>query len=142
MSKVNVDKGLIGNELIENKINKLREDFTDESLSEVLSIIRKRMIDNGQFVVGVDVASNNSPGMSLKTVKYNGAKWFIAYTSFDEELKGKGGVMSCFLADISQVLNITMKSDSIEGLILNPHGNILTLNKSVIEVIIGDVLMK
>ena len=131
------DKGLIGNDVIEKNIDELRKQFTDENLAVVLSSIRQRMMDKGQFVVGVSVADVNSTNLSLKTVNYNGGKWFIAFTSFDEELKGKSGVMSGFLADIDQVLDITLKSDEIEGIILNPHGNMLTMNKAIIEVIKG-----
>ena len=134
MSKV--DKGLIGNEVIEKNIEDLKNTFTEENLAVVLSTIRKRMNEKGQLVVGVDAVASNSNNLSLKTVNYNGGKWFIAFTSFEEELKGKSGVMSGFLADIDQILNITMKSDEIEGVILNPYGNMLSINKSVIEVII------
>lgn len=131
------DKGLIGNEVIEQNISKLKSDFTDENLALVLSAIRQRMLDEGQFVVGVAAAETVTTNLSLKTVGYNGGKWFIAYTSFDEELKGKSGVMSGFLADINQILDITLKSEGIEGIIINPHGNMLSLNKAVIEVIMG-----
>lgn len=131
------DKGLIGNEVIEQNISKLKSDFTDENLALVLSAIRQRMLDNGQFVVGVAAAETITTNLSLKTVGYNGGKWFIAYTSFEEELKGKSGVMSGFLADINQILDITLKSEGIEGIIINPHGNMLSLNKAVIEVIMG-----
>lgn len=130
------DKGLVGNEKIEEAICDLKNNFTDENLAVVLSIIRKRMQDKGQFVVGVDASEASMTNLSLKTVNYNGAKWFIAFTSFEEELKRKSGVMSGFLADIDQIFDITLKSENIEGLILNPHGNMLTINKAIIEVII------
>lgn len=136
MSKT--DKGLIGNEKIEEAICELKNSFTEENLAVVLSVIRKRMQEKGQFVVGVDASEASMTNLSLKTVNYNGAKWFIAFTSFEEELKGKSGVMSGFLADIDQIMDITYKSAGIEGLILNPHGNMLTLNKAIIEVIRGE----
>lgn len=129
------DKGLIGNEIIENSIIELKNSFTDENLAVVLSAIRKRMNDKGQFVVGVDASESYNASLSLKTVKFNGLKWFIAFTSFDEELKGGSGVMSGFLADIDQILDIALKSEGVEGLIINPHGNMLTINKAIIEVI-------
>lgn len=133
----NMDKGLIGNNLIEEAISELKDSFTDENLAVVLSAIRKRMNEKGQFVIGVDASEASNVSLSLKTVGFNGAKWFIAFTSFEEELKGKNGVMSAFLADIDQIINITLKSEGIEGLILNPHGEMLTMNKSILEVIIG-----
>lgn len=133
MSKI--DKGLNGNELIVKAICELKNNFTDENLAVVLTEIRKRMLDKGQFVVGVDATENSVSNLSLKTVTFQGHKWFIAYTDFDEELKSGTSVMSGFLADIEQILDITLKSEEIEGLILNPHGNMLTINKAIIEVI-------
>lgn len=129
------DKGLIGNELIEDAIRELTNNFTEENLAVTLSIIKKRMLDKGQFIVGVDASENGLSNFSLKTVNFQGEKWFIAFTSFDEELKGKSGVMSGFLADIDQILDIALKSEDINGIILNPHGNMLTMNKDIIKVI-------
>ena len=129
------DKGLIGNELIEDAISELTNNFTEENLAVTLSIIKKRMLDKGQFVVGVDTSENSISNLSLKTVNFQGKKWFIAFTSFDEELKGKSGVMSGFLADIDQILDIALKSEEINGIILNPHGSMLTMNKDIIKII-------
>ena len=137
----NRDKGLIGNELIEKNIKALKDSFTDENLAVVLTTIRKRILDNGQFVVAVDAtdmgAMSANANIAIKTAKYNGKKWFVAYTSFDEELKGNLNVMSGFLADIRQIFELTLKSDDVEGVILNPYGNMMTLNKQIISVIIG-----
>ena len=135
MSKT--DKGLVGNEVIEKNIEELKNSFTDENLAVLLTTIRQRIQEKGQFVVGVSVPDNSGMNLTLQTVKYNGAKWFIAFTSFDEELKGKSGVMSGFLADIDQILDITFKNNEIEGIILNPYGNMISLNKSVLTVIKG-----
>lgn len=129
------DKGLIGNELIEDAISELTNNFTEENLAVTLSKIKKRMLDKGQFVVGVDTSENSISNLSLKTVNFQGKKWFIAFTSFDEELKGKSGVMSGFLADIDQILDIALKSEEINGIILNPHGSMLTMNKDIIKII-------
>ena len=129
------DKGLIGNELIEDAISELTNNFTEENLAVTLSIIKKRMLDKGRFVVGVDTSENSISNLSLKTVNFQGKKWFIAFTSFDEELKGKWGGMSGFLADIDQILDIALKSEEINGIILNPHGSMLTMNKDIIKII-------
>ena len=129
------DKGLIGNELIEDAISELTNNFTEENLAVTLSKIKKRMLDKGQFVVGVDTSENSISNLSLKTVNFQGKKWFIAFTSFDEELKGKSGVMSGFLADIDQILDIALKGEEINGIILNPHGSMLTMNKDIIKII-------
>lgn len=135
------DKGLIGNELIEENIKSLKENFTDESLAVVLTTIRKRILDGGQFVVAVDASDNGAvsanASMSLKTANYKGKKWFLAYTSFEEELKGNLNVMSGFLADIGQIFDFTLKNESVEGIILNPYGDMMTINKEIIQVIKG-----
>ena len=128
------DKGLIGNKQIEENIQALKEDFTDENLAVVMTTIRNRILDGGQFVVAVD-ATKGTEHLSLKTAGLNGKKWFIAYTSFDEELKGNLSVVSGFLADISQLFDMVSKSDEVEGIILNPYGNMLTINKQLIAVI-------
>lgn len=132
------DKGLTGNEKIEEGIKKLKADFTDESLANVLTVIRKRALENGQFVVAVD-ASKSDTNLSLSTVNMNGKRWFVAYTSFEEEMKGNLNVMSGFLADISELFELTLKSAEVEGILLNPHGNMMTLNKQIIEVVRGNI---
>jgi len=134
---MNKDESLVGNEVIEENIKALKENFTDENLSVVLTTIRKRIIDRGQFVVAVD-ATSGTENLSLKTANLNGKKWFVAYTSFDEEMKGNLSVMSGFLADIGQIFDMALKTGEVEGLLLNPYGNMLTLNKQIIEVVKGD----
>ncbi|MDO4187428.1 MAG: SseB family protein [Lachnospiraceae bacterium] len=130
------DKGLKGNEKIEEGIKSLKDSFTDESLAAVLTVIRKRTLENGQFVVAVDTGTSDT-NLSLKTVDFNGKKWFVAFTSFDEEMKGKANVMSGFLADIAALFDMALKSPEVEGVILNPYGNMMSLNKQIIEVIKG-----
>lgn len=128
------DKSLVGNEKIEQDIRKLKEEFTDENLAVVLTTIRKRSIENGQFVVAVD-ATKSSEHLMLKTATFDDKKWFVAYTSFEEEMKGQLNVVSCFLADIAQLLDMAKKSNEVEGIILNPYGDMITLNKQILEVI-------
>lgn len=131
------DKALIGNELIEENIVYLKDSFTEENLAVLLTTFRKRILDAGQFVVAVDT-SGNDINLTLKTANYNGKKWFVAFTSFDEELKGDGSVMSGFLADIGQLFDMALKSDEVEGVIINPYGNMLSVNKAIIMAVKGE----
>lgn len=126
-----VDKSLIGNEKIEKAIEDLKNDFSDEKLAVLLTIIRKRISENGQLVVAVD-ANSGVESLALKTASYNGKKWFVAYTSFDEEMKGELSIMSGFLADIDKLLDMVLKSNEVEGIIINPYGNMLSINKQII----------
>ena len=135
---MNKDKSLIGNEKIEEGIEALKNDFSDEKLASVMTVIRKRILEEGQFVVSVDVSLSDT-NLSLKTVTFNDRKWFVAFTSFEEEMKGKNGVMSGFLADIGKLFDMALNSSEVEGVLLNPFGNMMTINKQIISVIKGNV---
>lgn len=135
---MNKDKSLIGNEKIEEGIEALKNDFSDENLASVMTVIRKRILEDGQFVVSVDVSLSDT-NLSLKTVTFNGRKWFVAFTSFEEEMKGKNDVMSGFLADIGKLFDMALNSSEVEGVLLNPFGNMMTINKQIISVIKGNV---
>ena len=130
------DKNLIGNEKIEEGIAFLKDNFTDEALASVLTTIRKRILEDGQFIVAVDATKSNE-NLTLKTVNYDGKKWFLAYTSLEEEVKGNLNVVSGFLADIGKLFDIALNSDEVEGVIINPFGNMMTVNKEIIKVIKG-----
>jgi len=138
MSDKKIDKALLGNEKIEEEISELKAEFTEENLAKVLSTIRKRSIEGGQLVVSVDASASNI-SLSMRTANYQGKKWFLAFTGFDEELKGQDALMSGFLADIDQLLKMAAKSDEVEGILLNPYGNMITLNKAIINVILGQL---
>ena len=48
---VNQDKGLQGNEKIEQAIAALQQEATQEMLAHTLTVIRRRMRENGQFIL-------------------------------------------------------------------------------------------
>ena len=50
----NQDKGLQGNEKIEQAIAALQQDATQEMLAHTLTVIRRRMKENGQFILAVE----------------------------------------------------------------------------------------
>ena len=49
-----VDAGLCGNEKIEEAIAALQQEPTQEMLAHTLTVIRRRMQENGQFIVAVE----------------------------------------------------------------------------------------
>ena len=51
---VNQDKGLQGNEKIEQAIAALQQEATQEMLAHTLTVIRRRMRENGQFILSVE----------------------------------------------------------------------------------------
>ena len=78
--------------------------------------------------------------MNLKVVETgDGAKWWSAFTGFEEELKGGGSVQSTFLTDIDQLFHSALQVNEIEGIILNPWNRTIMLDKNLINIILGNV---
>ena len=102
---VNQDKGLQGNEKIEQAIATLQREATQEMLAHTLTAIRRRMRENGQFILSVEPPTGDNQ-LRIGTVKTGDGKvWWAAFTSFEEELKGGGSVQSTFLTDIDQLFH-------------------------------------
>ena len=133
------DDELKGNERIEEAISSLQKEPSQEMLAHTLTVIRRRMNENGQFVVAVEPPK---PGqvmsMQLKAVKTGDGKiWWTALTSFDEELKGADSVMSTFMTDIRKLFVSALEVDDIEGIIINPWNRTNMLDKNLINIILG-----
>lgn len=65
----------------------------------------------------------------------------MAFTSFDEEVKGSGSVMSTFMSDIDSLFVTALKTDGISGIIINPWNKTIMLDKRLISIIIGNNMM-
>lgn len=61
----------------------------------------------------------------------------MAFTSFDEELKGSGSVMSTFMADIEKMFESAINAEGIEGIIINPWNRTIMLDKELIRIVLG-----
>lgn len=133
----NTDKGLQGNEKIEEAIAGLQQEATQEMLAHTLTVIRRRMKENGQFIIAVEPPKGDDQ-IRLEAIQTNdGKNWWAAFTGFDEELKGGGSVKSTFLTDIDRLFETALQTDEIEGVILNPWNRTIMLNKRLIEIILG-----
>ena len=132
-----LDKGLQGNETIEEAILALQEQTSQEMLAHALTVVRRRMKDGGQLIVAVDPpkASGQMEVQILKT--QDGRAWWAAFTSFEEEMKGSGAVMSTFMADIRQLFEAAASEKTICGIIINPWNRTLMLNKALIRIVLG-----
>lgn len=132
------DEGLKGNEKIENAIASLQADASEERLAHTLTVIRRRMRENGQFIVAVEPPSGEEQ-IKVQAVKTpDGKKWWMAFTSFEEELKGSNSVMSTFLTDINKMFTSALKVDEIDGIIINPWNRTIMLDKNLISIILGN----
>lgn len=132
-----LDKGLQGNETIEEAILALQEQTSQEMLAHALTVVRRRMKEGGQLIVAVDPpkAGGQMEVQILKT--QDGRTWWAAFTSFEEEMKGSGAVMSTFMADIRQLFEAAASEETICGIIINPWNRTLMLNKALIRIVLG-----
>ena len=132
-----LDKGLQGNETIEKAILALQEQTSQEMLAHALTVVRRRMKEGGQLIVAVD-PSKASGQMEVQILKtQDGRTWWAAFTSFEEEMKGSGAVMSTFMADIRQLFEAAASEETICGIIINPWDRTLMLNKALIRIVLG-----
>lgn len=135
--KISTDEGLKDNEQMEQAILTLQQNPTQEMLAHVLTIVRRRMLAHGQLIVAVEPPVGNQQ-MCLQAIQTDdGKKWWAAFTSFDEELKGGGSVMSTFLTDMEKLFVSALSVDGIEGVIINPWNRTLMLDKNLIRIIRG-----
>ena len=134
-----VDAGLRGNEKIEEAIAALQQSPTEELLAHALTVVRRRMRENGQVIIAVE-PNAAADQMKLQAVKTSdGNSWWAVFTSFDEEMKGSGSVMSTFMTDIGKVLEAALSEEEIHGVIINPWNRTLMLDKTLIRIILGNM---
>lgn len=132
------DEGLKGNERIEDAIFALQKEATQEQLAHTLTVIRRRMKEGGQLIVAVEPDPAQAQ-MKLQTVRTpDGKIWWSAFTSFEEELKGSGSVMSTFLTGIEQAFRAVLAAEGAKGIIVNPWNRTIMLDKNLIRIILGE----
>ena len=128
------DEGLKGNEKIEEAIAALQQEATPEMLAHALTVIRKRVRENGQVIVAVEPPTGDGQ-IRLQAVKAGEGTWFAAFIGFEEELKGGDRVKSTFLTDMEQLFTMALQADGIQGVILNPWNRTLMLDKTLIKIL-------
>lgn len=134
----NQDEGLKGNEKIEEAIAALQKHAAPEELAHALTVIRRRMKERGQLIVAVEPAFDTN-GISLRAVKTpDGAKWWAAFTSFEEEMAGADQVKSAFLSDMDKLFETALTVQEIQGIIINPWNRTLMLDKELIKIILPE----
>ena len=132
------DQVLQGNEKIEEAIRGLQNEPTQEMLAHALTVVRKRMKENGHLIVAVDPAGAME-SLQVQTIQTaDGKRWFAAFTGFEEQMKGSNAVMSAFTEEIEKLFQMTLQTEEIEGLILNPWDYTMMLSKSLIHIVLGE----
>lgn len=132
------DQVLMGNDKIEEAIRGLQKEPTQEMLAHALTVIRRRMKEDGHLIVAVNPmgAMDTLQVQTIQTA--DGKQWFAAFTGFEEQMKGSNAVMSAFTSEIEKLFQMTLQTEGVEGLILNPWDCTMMLNKNLIHIIIGD----
>lgn len=131
------DEGLKDNIKIENAIAALQQESTQEMLAHTLTVIRRRMKEKGRLIIAVEPPKADG-NLNIQAIKTDdGRMWWMAFTSFDEEVKESGSVMSTFMCDIDSLFATALKTDEISGIIINPWNRTIMLDKNLISIIIG-----
>ena len=131
------DEGLKGNETIEEAIFALQQEPSQELLAHALTMIRRRMKEEGQLILAVEPSVAEQ--LKIQAVKTaDGKKWWSAFTSFEEELKGADQVKSTFLSEIGRMFEAALTVPEIAGIIINPWNRTIMLDKHLIRIIMPD----
>lgn len=120
---------------IEEAIKAFIGNKTEEQLATTLSIMRHNL--DKEVIVSVDQQEN---GLALKPVRTSDGKlWFMVFTSFEEQLKNPKAVQSMFSASLKKVFMFTLENIDVEGVIINPYGSSMSLNRKIIQVVLGKI---
>lgn len=146
MEQEKQDPGLVGNELIEAAIAALQGDPSEEMLAHTLTVIRRRMQESGQVIMAVEAPgvsdgseAENGQLQLMCTRTEDGKTWWLAFTTFAEQSRGSGNVMSAFLADMETLFLTAIQTDEIDGVILNPWNRTICLDKTLMKMILGQM---
>lgn len=132
------DEKLQGNEKIETAIEDLRKEPTQEMLAHALTVIRRRMKEDAELIVAVDPALEGSQ-LNVHVLRLeDDSSWWMAFTSFEEEVKGANKVMSTFMGNMRQMFEAVLKTDGVDGIIVNPWNRTIMLDKTLIRIILGE----
>ena len=138
MDNNKIDEGLQGNEKIETAIAALQQEPSEEMLAHTLTVIRRRMKEGGQFIIAVEPPKGDDQ-MQVQAIQTpDGNRWWAAFTSFEEELKGSGSVMSTFLMGMEQAFRTVLMAEEVNGIIVNPWNRTIMLDKNLIRIILGE----
>ena len=136
-NEIPADKGLSGNEKIEEAIAALQEEPSQELLAHTLTVIRRRMQEDGQLILAVEPPAGEAQLRIQAVQTSDGKQWWSAFTGFEEELKGAEPVQSTFLVDMDKLFDAALAVPEISGIILNPWNRTIQLDKTLIHITKG-----
>ena len=140
------DKSLQMNQTIETAILQLQQSPTPEQLAHTLTVVRRCMQAGGPgiragdavqwlWLVAVEPVPGGGQVQPRVVTTADGASWWYAFTSFEEQMKSPDTVKSTFLADIDKLFAAAISAPEIAGIIVNPWHCTLQLDKELIRII-------
>ena len=131
------DEKLQGNEKIEEAIEGLKKEPTQEMLAHTLTVIRRRMQEEGELIVAVEPGAGDSQlkvhGLQLE----DGTSRSLAPPRLQAHTKRADKVMSAFMGNMRQLFEAALKAEGIKGIIINPWNRTIMLDKHLIGIILG-----
>ena len=79
-NEIPADKGLSGNEKIEEAIAALQEEPSQELLAHTLTVIRRRMQEDGQLILAVEPPAGEAQLRIQAVQTSDGKQWWSAFT--------------------------------------------------------------
>ena len=124
------DPFLDGNVIIEEAIAQFQADTTKKNLTIVLEAIRKRMHENGHFMIPV-IMYENGREFTFRTLDTtDGKQWLVVFTSPQEYEKGeRSQILSNF---IDTTLKACIDTEGT-GFIINPWSQSFMLTTELIQ---------
>ncbi len=144
-----------GNEELVTALAAAHQDDSKEAYIKVLDLIAKRIAEQGEFVLPVELpqAAYDMMGdlnkvkvgdtmqaeedihMKPQTITDNNDKlWYAAFTDYNEARKGAPS--SSVNQPIKDILKVALASEEKEGLIINPWENPIFLNKEMLRMVL------
>ena len=145
----------LGNEELVAAMRTAHEDGSKEAYIKVLDLLAKRIAEGGEIIlpvqmsqsafdmlgdlnhikVGDTVTSDEEIRMKPQTITDNdGGIWYAAFTDYEEA--GKGEASSSINQLLKEIVKAALKDEGRKGLILNPWGNPIFLDKNMLKMVL------
>ncbi len=137
------------NRRIKRALDAFYELGNEENFGLLRDTLIQRMKEDGQALapmrdenadqnaaVGKSVAGSKEMHLVIDVVReQNGRQWIPMYTDEEEVAKGKKRGI-CINRDIREILTYGLRDGQISGVVINPYGKSIVLNKDLIEMLL------
>ncbi len=129
-------KVYLGNEKIEDAIAALQQQPTQELLAHALTVVRRRMRENGQVIIAVEPNGASWSDEITGSKNLRRKELVGGFYQLRRRIEGGKSVMSTFMTDIGKLLEAALSEEEISGVIINPWNRTLMLDKTLIRIVL------